>query len=128
AAPLPPVRDLAALVLQEATRADVDASPLRFPRSADLAGRALWAFGFPGRDPVGDAAVGVVGAALALGWVRLDTSSRDLLESGFSGGGLWSPGYHALVGVVGRAPRSGGGRGGPLHEVGPCFPRPPPRA
>src|SRR5262249_35256342 len=122
----PPVRDLAVLVLQGPTPADVDAAPLRCPRSADLAGRAWWAFGFPGRDPVGDAAVGVVGAALALGWVRLDTSSRDLLEPGFSGGGVWGPAFQGGVGGGGRGGGGRGGRGGPLGAGGPCVPRPRP--
>jgi len=44
----PPVRDLAVLVLAEPVPAGVEAAPLRFPRPADLAGRAVVAFGFPG--------------------------------------------------------------------------------
>ena len=116
----PPVRDLAVLVLAEPVPAGVEAAPLRFPRPADLAGRAWWAFGFPGRDPVGDAADGVVGAALALGWVRLDSQSSHLARPGFSGGGLWSPDYQAVVGVVGKA--HGEGRAVTLHQADLCFP------
>jgi WD40 repeat protein len=116
----PPVRDLAVLVLAEPVPAGVEAAALRFPRPADLAGRAWWAFGFPGRDPVGDAADGVVGAALALGWVRLDSQSSHLARPGFSGGGLWSPDYQAVVGVVGKA--HGEGRAVTLHQADLCFP------
>ena len=100
----PPVSDLAVLVLEEPVPAGVEPAPLRCPKPADLVGRAWWAFGFPGRDPVGDCADGRVGAALGFGWVRLDTQSRVILwQPGFSGGGLWSPDYQAVVGVVGQA-------------------------
>ena len=119
----PPVKDLAVLVLAEPVPAGVEAAPLRFPRPADLAGRAWWAFGFPGRDPVGDAVDGVVGAALALGWVRLDTQSRYLARPGFSGGGLWSPDYQAVVGVVGQAARQRRGPGDHAASGGPVLPR-----
>jgi len=118
----PPVNDLAVLVLAEPVPAGVEAAPLRFPRPADLAGRAWWAFGFPDRDPVGGAIDGVVGAALALGWVRLDTPSGYLARPGFSGGGLWSPDYQAVVGVVGQAHGNGEGRAVTLHQADLCFP------
>ena len=118
----PPVNDLAVLVLAEPVPAGVEAAPLRFPRPADLAGRSWWAFGFPDRDPVGGAIDGVVGAALALGWVRLDTQSPHLARPGFSGGGLWSPDYQAVVGVVGQANGNGEGRAVTLHQADLCFP------
>ena len=118
----PPVRDLAVLVLAEPAPAGVEAAPLRFPRPADLAGRAWWAFGFPDRDPVGGAVDGFVGAALALGWVRLDTQSPHLTRPGFSGGGLWSPDYQAVVGVVGQTHGNGEGRAVTLHQADLCFP------
>jgi WD40 repeat protein/DNA-binding SARP family transcriptional activator len=118
----PPVRDLAVLVLAEPVPAGVEAAPLRFPRPADLAGRAWWAFGFPDRDPVGGAVDGVVGAALALGWVRLDTESPHLARPGFSGGGLWSPDYQAVVGVVAETHGNGEGRAITLHQADLCFP------
>jgi hypothetical protein len=87
----PPVKDLAVLTLEEPVPAGVDAARLRCPRPEDLVRRSWWAFGFPGRDPVGNSASGLVGESLAYGWVRLDTSSRYLVEPGFSGGALWSP-------------------------------------
>jgi WD40 repeat protein/DNA-binding SARP family transcriptional activator/DNA-binding XRE family transcriptional regulator len=118
----PPAKDLAVLVLAEPVPAGVEAAPLRSPRPTDLAGGTWWAFGFPDRDPVGGAADGVVGAALALGWVRLDTQSPHLARPGFSGGGLWSPDYQAVVGVVGQAHGNGEGRAVTLHQADLCFP------
>jgi WD40 repeat protein len=117
-----PAQDLAVLVLREPVPAGVEAAPLRCPNPADLAGRTWWAFGFPGRDPVGDCADGVVGAALGLGWLRLDTGSSYLVQPGFSGGGLWSPDYQAVVGVVGQAHSNGEGRAVTLHQADLCFP------
>jgi WD40 repeat protein/DNA-binding SARP family transcriptional activator len=117
-----PVNDLAVLVLQEPVPAGVEAAPLRCPEPGDLVGRPWWAFGFPDRDPVGDSADGVIGAALALGWVRLSTSSGQLVRQGFSGGGLWSPDYQAVVGVVGRAHSNGDSRAITLHQADQCFP------
>ena len=76
---------------------------MRFPKGQDLVGGGWWAFGFPDGDPVGDSADGQVGASLSYGWVRLDTGSRYLIRPGFSGGGLWSHDYQAVVGIVGQA-------------------------
>jgi WD40 repeat protein/DNA-binding SARP family transcriptional activator len=121
-APDLPVQDLAVLVLSEPVPPGVEAAPLRCPRPADLAGRPWWAFGFPHRDPVGHCADGVVGAALALGWIRLDTPSDYLAHPGFSGGGLWSPDYQAVVGIVGQAHPSGEGRAMTLHQADLCLP------
>jgi WD40 repeat protein/DNA-binding SARP family transcriptional activator len=117
-----PVSDLAVLVLAEPVPVGVAAAPLRCPKPSDLVGRAWWAFGFPDHDPVGDSAHGLVGAALALGWVRLDTQSHYLSRPGFSGGGLWSPDYQAVVGVVGPAHGNGGARAITLHEADLRFP------
>jgi WD40 repeat protein/DNA-binding SARP family transcriptional activator/DNA-binding XRE family transcriptional regulator len=121
-APLSSGADLAVLVLQQPAPPEVQAAPVRCPKPADLAGRAWWAFGFPGRDPVGDAAHGVVGAALALGWVRLESASDCLVRPGFSGAGLWSPDYQAVVAVVGRARDSGEARAITLHQADLCLP------
>ena len=112
-----PVKDLAVLVLDESVPAGVEPAPLRCPAGQDMVGRAWWAFGFPDRDPVGDSADGQVGASLSYGWVRLDTSSRYLIRPGFSGGGLWSPDYEAVVGIVGQAHGNGDGRAITLHQA-----------
>ena len=118
----PPVRDLALLVLREPVPTGVEAAPLRCPKGEDLVSRKWWAFGFPDRDPVGDSADGYVGASLSYGWVRLDTGSRYLIRPGFSGGGLWSQDYQAVVGVVGQAHSNGDGRAITLHQADVCFP------
>ena len=89
---------------------------------SDLISTSWWAFGFPDRDLIGNSADGVVGAALTLGWIRLDTQSRYFVRPGFSGGGLWSPDYKAVVGVVGQAHGNGDGRAVTLHQADRCFP------
>ena len=63
-----------------------------------------------------------MGASLSYGWVRLDTSSRYLIRPGFSGGGLWSPDYEAVVGIVGQAHANGDGRAITLHQADLDFP------
>ena len=118
----PPVKDLAVLILQEGLPAGVEPVPVRCPKPTDLANRAWWAFGFPDRDPIGNSADGQIGIALTYGWVRLDTDSRYLVTPGFSGGGLWSQDYEAVVGVVGQAHSNGDGRAITLHQADLCFP------
>jgi WD40 repeat protein len=118
----PPVQDLAVLILQDPVPTGVEAAPLRFPKGEDLEGRTWWAFGFPTRNPVGNSAEGRVGASLGYGWVRLDTDSRYLVEQGFSGSGLWSHDYEAVVGIVGEAHGNGDGRAATLHQADQCLP------
>ncbi|MEV5496996.1 trypsin-like peptidase domain-containing protein [Nonomuraea fuscirosea] len=70
-----------------------------------------WAFGFPHADPFGDSASGIIGEVLGRGWVRLDCESSSSLARGFSGSGLWSDSYEAVIGVIGQAANTGtGGR------------------
>lgn len=118
----PPLVDLAVLVVEEPLPAEVKKAPLRFPKPNNLIGSSWWAFGFPDRDLIGNAANGVVGEALTLGWVRLDTQSRYLVGPGFSGGGLWSSDYKAVVGVVGQAHSNGDGRAITVRQADSCFP------
>lgn len=118
----PPITDVALLILHENVPTGTEIAPLRNPDPTALVGNSWWAFGFPDGDMIGDSANGRVGAALALGWVRLDTESRYLIRPGFSGGGLWSPDYKAVVGVVGQAHGNGDGRAITLHEASRCFP------
>ncbi|GIH10694.1 hypothetical protein Rhe02_87610 [Rhizocola hellebori] len=66
-----------------------------------------WAFGFPHGQPLGSDAHGVVGAALSYGWMRLDTESRHVVKPGFSGSGVWSPRYEAIVGLIAQAHAGG---------------------
>ncbi len=114
--------DLVVLVLTEQVPAVVERAPLRCPKPGDLVGRRWWAFGFPNRDPKGNSADGVVGTGLGYGWVRLDSNSRYHVGPGFSGGGLWSPDYDAVVAVVGEANERGDGQAVTLHWADQCFP------
>jgi hypothetical protein len=116
------VRDLALLSLAEQVPVGVEPAPVRCPVGGDLRGKRWWAFGFPDSDPLGSSADGQVGEALAHGWIRLDTTSRYLVEQGFSGGGLWSRDYQAVVGVLGQAHSNGDGRALTLYEADLCFP------
>ena len=117
-----PVADLAVLILVDRLPAGVAPAPLRCPRPGDLVGRRWWAFGFAHGDPMGNCADGVVGAPLGYGWVRLDAESRYHVERGFSGGGLWSPDYQAVVAVVGEGNERGDGRAITLHQADVCLP------
>jgi Trypsin-like peptidase domain/AAA domain len=114
--------DLVVLVLAEQVPAGVERAPLRCPKPRDLAGRRWWAFGFPNHDPKGNSADGLVGTSLGYGWVRLDADSRYHVEPGFSGGGLWSPDYEAVVAVVGEANKRGDGQAITLRWADQYFP------
>ena len=119
---LVPAQDLAVLVLADAVPAGVASAPLKCPRPGDLIGHRWWAFGFPPGYPAGSSAHGLVGAALALGWVRMDSESRYQVEAGFSGGGLWSPDYQAVIGVVGQANNRGDGQAITLYQADAWLP------
>ncbi|RSD11985.1 trypsin-like peptidase domain-containing protein [Amycolatopsis eburnea] len=116
------MQDVALLELEKAVPAGVEAARLRCARSSDLVDTNWWAFGFPEGDPYGDSAFGKVGSALGYGWIRIDTASRYLVRPGFSGGGLWSPDYDAVVGLVGQAHANGDGRALTLLQVDKIFP------
>ena len=123
-APLPVHRrkqDVAVLVLAETVPGD-SAARVRRPPPAALVGEAWWAFGFPDGDFFGNSSDGVVGEALAYGWVRLDTSSRYPVKSGYSGAALWSPTYQSVVGLVGQASASGDARALTLYQADKCLP------
>jgi hypothetical protein len=118
----PPVKDLAMLILAEPVPQGVMAAPLQCIAPDELKSKRWWAFGFPGGDPIGNSANGIVGEALMYGWVRLDTSSDYLVQAGFSGGGMWSADFRAVVGVVGQAHGNGDGRAITLHQANESFP------
>ena len=118
----PPVKDLAVLTLDQGIPAGAEIAPVRYPKPPDLVGLRWQAFGFPDGDPLGDSADGQIGTALALGWLRLDTTSRYLIRPGFSSGGLWSPDYQAVVGLIGQAHSNGDGRAITLNEADRCLP------
>ena len=118
----PPVVDVAVLTLAESVPLGVTAAPLQCQPPDKLKRGRWWAFGFPDRDPIGNSASGTVGEALAYGWVRLDTNSDYILRAGFSGGGMWSEDFQAVVGVVGQAHSNGDGRAITLYQAIESFP------
>jgi WD40 repeat protein len=99
--------DAAVLELAQPVPAAVAPAPLRSPQAADLVDQQWWAFGFPDGAEYGGEAHGAVGGPLAWGWVSLYTESRYRVQQGFSGAGLWSLRYQAVVGLVGRARLTG---------------------
>ena len=111
------VADLAVLELEDAIPEGVTKAPLRRPKSSDLINRKWWAFGFSNNDYLGNSAYGTVGADLSYGWIRLDCESRYRIAPGFSGSGLWSPDYEAVVGLVGQANDQGDGRSITLYHA-----------
>jgi hypothetical protein len=119
-----PAADVAVLRLGGPVPAGVVPARLRAPAADDLRGRGCrwWAFGFPDNDPIGNAADGTVGEKLGYGWVRLDTDSRYLVQPGFSGGGLWSADYDAVVGIVGTANSRGDGQALTVRQAAVLLP------
>ena len=113
--------DAAILVLAQPVPDVVTPAALRAPSPADLMREGWWAFGFPDGAELGSEAHGVVGGALAWGWISLHRRSRYPIGTGFSGAGLWSPRYQAVVGLIGEA-RVGGefagdGRAITIHQI-----------
>ncbi|MGI5243398.1 hypothetical protein [Dactylosporangium sp. CA-139066] len=120
----PQLADVAVLYLAEDMPAVVEPARIKLLEPEVLARRQgregvrWWAFGFPASSRrTGSEATGTVGAALAHGWVRLDTQSRYLVEKGFSGGGLWLPEYQAVAGIVGQAIPAEKRRGGDAQAL-----------
>ncbi|GGV36792.1 hypothetical protein GCM10010182_71250 [Actinomadura cremea] len=117
-----PRYDLALLTLEEP--ANVPAARLRHIAPEGLLDRAWSAFGFPIGEPHGNDAHGTVGGSvLGRGFVRLDArpSSRNMLRKGFSGSGVWSPDYQAVVAVV-VLEHEGDGKAITIHRAASCFP------
>ncbi|ETK33355.1 hypothetical protein MPTA5024_24655 [Microbispora sp. ATCC PTA-5024] len=108
--------DLVVLHLAEPIPPGVNPAPLRFPPGSAMQFRPWWAHGFPGGDSAGNTADGTVGEILGYGKVRLDSESRYHVEVGFSGAGLWSDDFRAVVGVVCQAHRNGDG-----HAITLCW-------
>ncbi|HEV8558373.1 MAG TPA: trypsin-like peptidase domain-containing protein [Actinophytocola sp.] len=118
--------DLALLSLEEDAPEGVTAAPVRCPKASELVGKRWWAFGFPDGYQHGNDASGTVGAALADGCVRIDSrrepESRYRVLPGFSGAGLWSPDYQAVVGIVITANEAGDGEAVTFHQADLSFP------
>ncbi|WP_433383645.1 trypsin-like peptidase domain-containing protein [Actinoplanes sp. CA-142083] len=108
--------DVAVLELDDLAPPEATPAPLRSPLPRALNGDQWWAFGFPQDSPLGAEAHGRVGGPLAYGWVGLETRSRFIVRAGFSGSGLWSRDFNAIVGLVGQA-RAGGAHAGDAQAI-----------
>ncbi|WP_346228560.1 AAA family ATPase, partial [Microbispora maris] len=111
------IADVAVLYLEEEIPAGVVPAPLRRPRGVDCPGIPWWAYGFAGSDPHGNSTQGNIGDLSAYGYIRLDSESRHHVEDGFSGAGVWSPDYQAVIGMVSQADYRGDGRGITLYQI-----------
>ena len=114
--------DVAVLELAEDIPLDVYPAPLRSPKLDQVTNLGWWAHGFVAGDPLGHSAHGKIGGTLGYGWLRLDSDSRYQVEPGFSGTGLWSPDYQAVIGLVGQANERGDGRAITLFHIDRCLP------
>ena len=114
---------MAVLRLADGVPPGVTAAPLRCPAPHALRDRRWWAFGFA-ESRRGNSAYGTVGESLGDGYIRID-ADRDAiyrLRSGFSGGGVWSPDFGSVIGVVVRADEHGNGEAVTIHQIDLCFP------
>lgn len=118
--------DVAVLHLGADAPPEATPAPLRSPRPQDLAGDRWWAFGFPRESEFGADAHGQIGIPLAYGRVRLDTQSRYVVKAGFSGAGVWSRDFRAVVGLVVQAQQGGRNAGDAealtLYQIAREFP------
>src|SRR3954451_22069171 len=108
--------DVAVLELDALPPPEAAPAPVRSPLPRALHGDHWWAFGFPPESPLGAEAHGRVGGPLAYGWVGLEPRSRYVVRPGFSGAGLWSRDFDAVVGLVGQA-RAGGAHAGDAQAI-----------
>jgi WD40 repeat protein len=115
-------QDVAILELTGATPTGVTPARLRCPTPKSLVGQKWWAFGFPPRQRRGSASEGDIGAALTAGWVRIDVTSAYPIEPGFSGTGLWSPEFDAVVGIVAVYDEHRNGQALTIHQAAQCLP------
>jgi WD40 repeat protein len=114
--------DVAILRLDEVAPSGVTAPPVRCPPPHALVDKRWWTFGFESRR--GNSSYGTVGASLGDGFVRIDADPGTTyrLRSGFSGAGVWSPDFEAVVGVVVDADKHGNGHAVTLYQIDLCFP------
>ena len=115
--------DVAVLRLAEDLPSGVAAPPLRCPPARALLDKRWWAFGFADSRR-GNSAYGSVAESLGDGYIRIDTNPAATyrLRAGFSGGGVWSPDFGAVVGVVVTADEHGNGEAITLHQIDLRFP------
>jgi WD40 repeat protein len=115
-------QDVAILELADPIPTGVTPARLRCPTPESLAGTKWWALGFPPGQRRGSASEGEVGAALAAGWVRIDVTSAYPIEPGFSGTGLWSPEFGAVVGIIAVYDEHRNGQALTIHQAAHCLP------
>ena len=115
--------DVAVLQLGGSLPLGVAAPLLRCPPPSALRDKRWWTFGFAGSRR-GNSAYGSVGESLGDGYIRIDADpgATFRLRAGFSGGGVWSPDFGAVVGVVVTADEHGNGEAVTLHQIDLCFP------
>ena len=118
-----PDLDVAMLRLADGLPAGVAVPALRCPQPYALLDKRWWAFGFAGSRR-GNSAYGSVSESLGDGYVRIDAdpAATYRLRAGFSGGGVWSPDFGAVVGMVVTADEHGNGEAVTLHQIDLCFP------
>jgi hypothetical protein len=115
-------QDVAIVELADAVPGGVTPARLRCPTPKSLLGKKWWAFGFPPKQRRGSASEGEVGAALPAGWVRIDVTSAYPIEPGFSGTGLWSPEFGAVVGIVAVYDEHRNGQALTIYQAASCLP------
>lgn len=93
-----PENDIALLVFQQ--ELDVAVRPVEFASPLRHGGKAFSVMGFPGGDPQGRNAAGILHAADARGLVQMDRGSSLLVLGGFSGAPVWSSDVGGFVGLV----------------------------
>ncbi|MEU1887001.1 hypothetical protein ABZ491_16210 [Micromonospora rifamycinica] len=92
--------DLVLLELVEPVPASVIPARLRCLTSKELLEKPWWAYGFPAHTEGGRSAQGTIRSEGGWGRVHLVPDSGTEVVGGFSGAGLWSPDYQAVVGVI----------------------------
>ncbi|MBO3746675.1 trypsin-like peptidase domain-containing protein [Streptosporangiaceae bacterium NEAU-GS5] len=118
-----PDDDAAMLLLDHPVHASIAPARIRCLDPDELKrGRRWWAFGFPDGDEYGDSATGIIGEILRRGWVRLQCDSLEPLSRGFSGSGVWSEDYEAVVALIVQAdPAKSRARAITLYRVSRCL-------
>ena len=115
-------QDVALLELADPIPDTVTPARLRCPAPKSLVGTSWWALGFPPGQRRGSVSEGEVGTALAAGWVRIDVTSSYQVEPGFSGAGLWSPDFAAVVGIVAVHDDQRSGQALTIYQADRCLP------
>ena len=115
--------DVAIITLSEDAPAEADAAAIRTVNPQDLVDLKWWAFGFPGNSVFGATTQGLIQSNLAYGWIRLTTLPGNPIEQGYSGAGVWSSEYQAVVALIGQAdPVNGTGLAVGIQQISSDLP------